>query len=175
MSASASTHALPGLAVLEQTPIIIEKILWSASDDMMQWKPAPDRWSVGEVLAHLAETETIFRGRIQKMLDEQNPKLESFDQNASYAAGKYAGKPRENLKLYCHERDRTLSWLRYIPASMVERTGDHAALGRITVGHLMNEWSFHDLGHIRQILELYRSHAFYPNMGPFQKFSTVKP
>jgi hypothetical protein len=175
MSASASSHALPGLSVIEQTPIIIEKILWSASDDLMQWKPSAERWSIGEVLAHLADVEVVFRARVQKMLDENNPKIESYDQNVSYASGKYAGKARENLKLFCHERDRTLSWLRYVPAAMTERTAQHAELGTISVGHMMNEWSFHDLGHIRQILELYRSRAFYPQMGPFQKYSTVRP
>lgn len=175
MSASASSHALPGLAVLEQTPIIIEKILWAANDDLMQWKPSPERWSIGEVLGHLADVEITFRGRVQKMLDHNNPPLEPYDQNAAYAAGKYAGKARENLKLFCHERDRTLSWLRYVPAAMVERTGQHAALGPISVGHIMNEWSLHDMGHIRQILELYRSRVFYPNIGPFQKHVTVKP
>jgi hypothetical protein len=175
MAASASSHSLPGLAVLEQTPIIVEKILWAANDELMQWKPTAERWSIGEVLAHLADVETVFRGRVQKMLDQNNPKIEPYDQNASYAAGKYAGKPRENLKLFCHERDRTLSWLRYVPASMVERTGAHAELGTISVGQLMNEWGFHDMGHIRQILELYRAHEFHPNMGAFQKYYRVTP
>ena len=177
MAASPSPHALPGLPVLEQTPIIIEKIIWAASEEQMNWKPAMDRWSISEVLAHLADVESVgFRERIQKMLDSDNPKLESYDQNAAYAAGKYTGgKPRENLKKFCHERDRTLSWLRYVPATMVARTGQHSHLGAITIGQLMNEWAFHDLGHIRQIAELYRSRAFYPAIGPFQTYYTIKP
>jgi hypothetical protein len=177
MAATPSPHALPGLAVLEQTPIIIEKIIWSASEEQMNWKPAMDRWSISEVLAHLADVESVgFRERIQKMLDQDNPKLESYDQNAAYAAGKYTGgKPRENLKKFCHERDRTLSWLRYVPATMVARAGQHAHLGAITIGQLMNEWAVHDLGHIRQIAELYRSRAFYPAIGPFQTYYTIKP
>jgi hypothetical protein len=39
----------------------------------------------------------------------------------------------------------------------------------------MNEWAFHDLGHIKQIAELYRSHAFFPYVGPFKQFFTVNP
>ncbi len=34
----------------------------------------------------------------------------------------------------------------------------------------MNEWAFHDLGHIRQIAELYRAHAFYPLLRTISKF-----
>jgi DinB superfamily len=177
MAATPSPHALPGLAVLEQTPIIIEKIIWSATEEQLQWKPAMDRWSISEVLAHLADVEVVgFRERVQQMLDRDNPALANYDQNAAYAAGKYtSGKPRENLKKFCHERDRTLSWLRYVPATMVSRTGQHAAVGPITVGQLMNEWAFHDLGHIRQITELYRSRAFFPAMGGFQKYYSIKP
>ena len=45
----------------------------------------------------------------------------------------------------------------------------------ITFAQLLNEFVFHDLGHIRQIMELYRSHAFYPNMGVFQSYYKINP
>lgn len=173
---TAVAPALPGINVLEQTPIILEKILLGAADDVLQWKPSADRWSISEVLAHLAETEVMFRERTRRMVEEESPALEAYDQNASYAAGNYSRHGgRENLKKFCDERDRSLSWLRYLPAASVGRSGRHAELGRITVGELMNEWAFHDLGHIRQIAELYRARAFYPKMGGFQRYSSVNP
>jgi hypothetical protein len=177
MSSPASSAALPGLQVLEQTPIIIEKLVSLASEDQLQWKPAMDRWSISEVLAHLADAEVAgFRERIRMMMEQDNPRLEPYDQDAQYAAGKYSsGKAREHLKAFCHERDRSLSMLRYLPEKVVARKGLHAAIGPITVGQLMNEWAFHDLGHIRQISELFRSRAFYPSMGPFQKYYQIKP
>jgi DinB superfamily len=177
MAASPSPDALPGLAVLEQTPIIIEKIVWSANDEQLHWKPTADRWSISEVLAHLADVEVVgFRERVQMMMEKNNPTLEGYDQNAAYTTGKYSGsKARENLKKFCHERDRTLSALRYVPISVMGRTGQHSNIGRVTIGQLMNEWAFHDLGHIRQIAELFRSHAFFPAIGPFQQFYTIKP
>ena len=74
MAATPSPDALPGLAVLEQTPIIIEKIVWSASDEQLHWKPAADRWSISEVLAHLADVEVVgFRDRVQLMMEKNNP------------------------------------------------------------------------------------------------------
>jgi hypothetical protein len=168
--------ALPGLAVLEQTPIILEKIVSTASDDQLHWKPSMERWSIAEVLAHLAEAEEFaFRQRVKAMIEQDSPVLSSYDQNAAYAAGKYVGRAREHLKKFCHERDRSLSLLRYLPAGVVSRAGRHESVGPITVGQLMNEWAFHDLGHIRQIAELLRSRAFFPHMGPFQRYYTVKP
>jgi len=176
MAATPSPDALPGIAVLEQTPIIIEKIVWAATDEQMGWKPAMDRWSISEVLGHLAETEVVcFRERIRAMVENNNPLIEGYDQNAAYAAGNYSGKGRENLKKFCHERDRSLSFLRYLSPSILARKGQHSKIGPITAAHVMNEWAFHDLGHIRQIAELYRSRAFYPHSGPFQQFYTIKP
>jgi hypothetical protein len=177
MNSPASAAALPGLNVLEQTPIIIEKIVSLAGEDHLHWKPAMDRWSISEVLAHLADVEVAgFRERIKMMVEQEMPKLEAYDQDAQYAAGKYTGgKAREHLKVFCHERDRSLSMLRYLPEKIIARKGIHATYGPITVGQLMNEWAFHDLGHIRQISELFRSRAFYPSMGPFQKGYTIRP
>ncbi len=177
MEAATKPLTLPGLAVLEQTPIILEKIIAAATEDQLQWKPSMERWSISEVLAHLAETEDVaFRQRIKMMLEQETPVLASYDQNAAYAAGKYSmGRAREHLKKFCHERDRSLSWLRYVPAGMISRKGRHEVLGEITIGQLMNEWAFHDLGHIRQIAELYRARAFYPQMGSFQQFYKISP
>jgi hypothetical protein len=176
MAATPSPEALPGISILEQTPIIIEKIVFAATDEQMQWKPAMDRWSISEVLAHLADAEVVaFRERVRAMMEKDNPVIEGYDQNAAYVAGKYAGKGRENLKTFCHERDRSLSFLRYVSSSVLGRKGQHAKIGPITIGQVMNEWAFHDLGHIRQVAELYRSRAFYPYSGPFQQFYTIKP
>ncbi len=67
MSRMPNPDALPGIPVLEQTPIIIEKIVWAATEEQLHWKPAQDRWSISEVLAHLADSELMFRGRVEKM------------------------------------------------------------------------------------------------------------
>jgi len=177
MKAAMNPVALPGIEVLEQTPIILEKLVSLASEEQLQWKPSMERWSISEVLAHLADVEVAgFRERIERMVQTDSPQLAYYEQDAQYKAGKYSGgKAREHLKMFCHERDRSVSWLRYMPESVIERKGKHEQYGQITVGHLLNEWAFHDLGHIRQIAELFRSRAFYPHMGPFQKFYTIKP
>jgi hypothetical protein len=169
-------EATPTLAVLEQTPIILEKILAGAGADALHWKPAADRWSIGEVLAHLVEVEQVFRTRAKRMLEEKEPQLESYDQNAAYAAGKYSsGRAEEHLRQFCHERDLSVSLLRYAPPGSEARTAQHSELGRITLGELLNEWAFHDLGHVKQVSELYRARVFYPRMGGFQSYYTVKP
>lgn len=176
MKSPASQDLLPGVTLLEQTPIIIEKILYAATNEQLHWKPSMERWSISEVLAHLVDVEMVFRERTRRMVEQDSPSIEPYDQNAAYAAGKYSsGKAQEHLHQFCHERDRSLSFLRYVPAKAVARTGQHGELGLIKLGDLLHEWAFHDLGHIRQIAELYRARAFYPRMGGFQRYYTVKP
>ncbi len=166
----------PTLAVLEQTPIILEKILLGATPEQLQWKPAPERWSISEVLSHLAEVEQVFRGRAKAIVEQDLPPIESYDQEAAYKRGDYSsGRAEQHLRRFCHERDTTLSWLRYLPAAARARKGNHSEIGEFTLDELLHEWAFHDLGHIRQVSELYRSRAFYPRMGGFQKYYTVKP
>src|SRR5712691_4322799 len=174
MQAAQAKETLPGVLLLEQTPIILEKLLHSAPHDVLQWKPAPDRWSISEVLAHLLDVEQMFSERVRRMVEEQSPQLSEFDEKAVQT--KYSsGTAMEHLRKFCHERDRSVATLRYLPASAGARTGQHAKLGTITVNEQMNEWAFHDLGHIRQIAELYRTRAFYEKSGPFQRYANPKP
>jgi hypothetical protein len=174
MSPRASSN-LPGISLLEQTPIIIEKILIDVPDSTLGWKPALDRWSISEVLAHMTEYDQIYRERLRRIAQENTPAFDSFDQNASYVAGKYAGLGREHLRNFCHERDRSLSLLRYLPEAALGRAGKDTEFGTVTISDHLHEWAFHDLGHIKQIAELYRARQFYPKMGGFKTYYTVKP
>lgn len=176
MSPRPEAQAHPELAVLEQTPIIIEKILVAATREQMHWKPAPERWSIGEVLSHMLEVEKLFLDRGRRMVEQKDPVIEPYDQNVAYAAGNYSHKDAvDTLRQFCHERDNSVTWLRYLPESARARTGRHAEIGAVTLGQMMNEWAFHDLGHIRQISELYRSRAFWPKLGAAQRYYSIHP
>ncbi|MGB7434335.1 MAG: DinB family protein [Candidatus Acidiferrum sp.] len=56
-----------------------------------------------------------------------------------------------------------------------KKSGRHAELGVITLSEMLHELANHDLGHLRQIAELYRAYSFYPHAGPYQKYSNLKP
>jgi hypothetical protein len=163
--------------VLEQTPPLLRGLLAAAEDDVLNWKPFPERWSIREVLAHLVDVEQAgFRSRMEAMLRASNPLLPSYDQTGVIASGKYAGiELPELLSRFERERSESLRFLRQLPPGCEDRSGKHAELGPITIGVLLHEWPFHDLGHIRQIAELYRSRLFYPHMGAFCRYYSVHP
>ena len=105
-----------------------------------------------------------FRSRFEAMLGADRPLLPSYDQWALFRRQKQFD-PYAEMARFEKERGETLALLEGMPDGVGERSGQHEELGVITVAQLLNECAFHDLGHIRQVMELYRSHVFYPEMG----------
>jgi len=166
----------PAISLLEKTPILFETMLRDLSGELLHWKPAPDPWSISEVLAHLSELERIFAERTLRMVAEDSPILEKYDQAVASGRGDYSrGSAGEHLAHFTRTRLSTLALLKGLPPSAGARTAVHSELGAITLAQMLNEWASHDLGHLRQIAELYRAHAFHLYAGPFQKYSNPKP
>jgi hypothetical protein len=161
--------------ILEQTPNTLRSLLANATADDLDWQPSPDRWSISMVLAHLAEVELNgFVSRFRAIAEQDNPSLPVYDQLALFRSGKkFDG--RAELDTFEQERKDILAWMKTLPDSVGARTGRHEELGVISFSELVHEFAFHDLGHIRQIIELYRSHAFYPHMGGFRSYYKVNP
>ena len=64
-------NELPCLDLLEATPDILRGLMAEVSDEDARWKPAPDRFSIAEVLAHLSHSEGhCYGARVDKFLSE---------------------------------------------------------------------------------------------------------
>ena len=165
------------LSQLEATPDIVHALIAGLSAEDVIWKPAPDRWSIAEVLEHLSHTEGHdFRPRVEAAVNEDRPQWEVYDEKALAAAGQYSGRdPEDSFDHFEERREDNLEFLRGLPPGAGERAGIHPRLGPITVSELVNEWAFHDLGHIRQIAEITRARKYYPHIGAFQQIVKVNP
>jgi hypothetical protein len=167
----------PALDHLAATPDIFRALLAGLSDEDARWKPAPERFSIAEVLEHVSHVEAhCFRSRLDHMLAADNPDVEPYDQNAFYAAGTYSDRdPEESLAHWEEQREDNLELLRGLEPAALSRTATHPVLGQFTLAHMLNEWAFHDLAHVRQIAELVRARLYYPELGPLQSQYTVQP
>ncbi len=166
---------MPIFKVLERTPGILRDLIAQAAPEDWNWQPRADRWSISMVLAHLADVEVNgFMSRFRDILNFENPFLPSYDQLALFQNGNTFD-ARTELDRFASLRIETLAWLKAAPADAGARAGRHEQLGAITFSQLLHEFAFHDLGHIRQVMELYRAHAFYPNMGVFQNYYSINP
>jgi len=163
------------LRVLQATPGVLRSLLALATAEQLNWRPSVERWSIGMVLAHLADVEIRgFRDRFEPMLRTDRPLLASYDQWALFRE-RTEFDPYAEMARFEERRVATLALLRGMPEGAGERVGQHAELGEITIAQLMNEFAFHDLGHIRQVMELYRSRVFYPEMGAYQGYYRIAP
>jgi hypothetical protein len=163
------------LRILQQTPDLLRNLLAPATREQLDWRPPSERWSISMVLAHLADVEVRgFRSRFETMLAADQPTLAAYDQLALFRS-RTNFDPYAEMAGFVRERARTLALLKALPAGAGLRSGHHEELGLITVAQLVNEYAFHDLGHIRQIMELYRAHVFYPEMGAYQGYYKVNP
>ena len=162
---------------LAATPEILRILMSGVTDQAALEKPAPDRWSIAEVLEHLSHVEGhLFRTRLDLMLATDGAAVESYDEKHFEAAGAYAGNdPEEAFAHWEEQREEAVEMLRTLEPEQLERTGRHPKLGVFTIAHLLNYWASHDLGHVRQIAELARAQVFFPESGPFQAISTLRP
>jgi hypothetical protein len=142
------------------------------------WKPAPDRWSIAEILEHLSHVEGhYFRAAVDRVLSGDPAGVEPYDQEAYAASGTYSGRePEESFAHWEEQREDNVDFLRdVLEERKLPRSGRHPVLGVVTVEDLLNEWAFHDIGHVRQILELARAILYYPKLGAFQVQYKVAP
>jgi len=176
MQPASARDMQPAISLLEKTPRLLETMLCDLPGELLHWKPAPERWSISEVLAHLSALEQVYAERVLRMVAEDSPAIAKYDQAGAVSRGAYSrGSAGENLALFTRTRRSTLACLMGLPASAGARTGVHSELGSITLSEMLNEWANHDLGHLRQIAELYRAYAFHPHSGPFMKYSNPQP
>jgi hypothetical protein len=163
------------LEILATTPEKLRREISIFSRREMLARPAPDKWSVQEVLAHLADVEEVgMRARVAAMIEQENPTLLPVDHEARVAQFEYnAIDPRRSLARLERQRRANVKWLRKLRPAQLKRKGVHQQVGEITAEELITEWAFHDLGHLKQILEIKR-YALYPRMGNMRAFYEVR-
>jgi hypothetical protein len=159
-------------SMLEKTPGLLEILLRDLPEGMLQWKPAADRWSITEVLEHLVVIERLYEQRARRIFLEDSPMLPKYQPPAGAPPKKSA---RQYMDEFVPLRRAFVIYLHSMPGSAAARTGQHHEMGVISLSHMLHELANHDLGHLRQIAELYRAYSFYPHAGPFQKYSNPKP
>lgn len=166
---------LPCLDLLEATPAILRGLMSEISEEDARWKPAPDRFSIAEVLSHLSHSEWhCYRERLDRFLAEDMPQFEPDD------AGMYLdlyrdADPEEDFAHFEDLRETNLERLRALPADAGARRALHHAAGEITLSQMLHEWALHDLGHVRQIAELVRARRYLAGAGPLGADYRLKP
>src|SRR5262249_43172634 len=79
----------------------IERLLKGVTRRQMMRRPAPGKWSIAEILAHLAEGELVGGYRMRLILSANGTPIQAFDQNVWAKNSDYAHQdPHTSLEMF---------------------------------------------------------------------------
>jgi uncharacterized damage-inducible protein DinB len=143
------------LALQGETPGVLAGLIAKKSHQQLTTRPSKDKWSIGEILAHLAEDEIATAWRYRQMAEHSGIELAGFDQDLWAKLGGYAARvPQDSLELFRLLRTTNLQFLQQLAPEQWECFGIHAERGRITVRDLAAHMAGHDINHIEQIRKI---------------------
>jgi hypothetical protein len=140
------------LAVQAATAKRIEKILKGVPARKLRKRPAPGKWSISEIVAHIADTELVGGFRMRLILGAPGTPLTAFDQDAWVIALHYEKRDvRKALEQFRVLREANLALLKSLTPKQWKQHGLHAERGPETVETIVKMFAGHDINHTKQI------------------------
>lgn len=140
------------LAILSTTPRRLKELIAGRTIDELSRKPNPAKWSVTQILAHLADSEVAGAWRFRSVLASDGVALQPYDQNAWAEAFRYEhSDPFESCEAFGALRASLISLLKRVDTRLYANYGIHAERGKESIEHLIRLYAGHDLNHLQQI------------------------
>ena len=140
------------MRMLRAAPRRLERAVAGASRPRLTRRPAPGKWSAGEILAHLSEIELLWGYRVRTMLEREDPEIVGMDQEVWARVGRYGKRdPHASLDLFTALRRSHVALLAGLSARDRARAGRHSQFGRLTIDRIVRLLAGHDVNHARQI------------------------
>ena len=147
------------LTVAAATPARIVSLIRGLTPRQLARRPAPGKWSIQEIISHLADTEMVMNCRARWIAFEDRPTLVPFDQE-KWAAGRAREKEplAETLERFRLLRRSQVRLFRHASKTDFRRTGFHPERGVVTLRVQLETLAGHDLNHLAQIQRLAAQH-----------------
>lgn len=140
------------LQVQKETPQKLAKLIQGLDRGKLSICPAPGKWSITEILAHLADTELVCGWRVRLILSSNGTPVQGFDQDAWASTFNYANRdPSTSLEVFRVLRENNLALLQSVPKELWDNYGMHSERGKESVGQIVKMYAGHDLNHLKQI------------------------
>jgi hypothetical protein len=140
------------VAVMAETPDRIRKLLRGLTEKQVRARPAPGKWCIQEIVAHLADSEVILGSRYRFIAAHDRPTLTGYDQDAFVARlGPLNGKAADLVDDFAMARAVNLGLLDRLPEEAWDRVGVHAERGEESIRHIVATYAGHDRVHLSQI------------------------
>ncbi|HEV2289226.1 MAG TPA: DinB family protein [Candidatus Acidoferrales bacterium] len=133
-------------------PIFLSEALSRCPKKMWLYRPSADRWSIHEIILHLADSEAESYIRCRQFIAEPGLDAAAYDPAAwANMLGYFHQSTREALGLIVRLRRMTYQVLRYLPDGVWEHTANHSKKGTLTLDEWLKMQARHIPHHVEQI------------------------
>jgi hypothetical protein len=124
---------------------------------MWKFKSAPDRWSIHEMIIHLADSEANSFIRCRRFIAEPGSQVLGYNQDRWSAILDYHKQNTEvALELFKYLRKSSYELIKSLPDSVWANTVEHSESGTMTFEKWLDVYERHTRGHIGQMKKNYK-------------------
>jgi len=123
--------------------------------DKLSSHPIPSKWSAREIVHHLADSESTSAMRLRKLLVEDRPMIEGYDQDQFASRLKYNERElAPAMDAFRAARETTMQVISLMSDIDWQREGEHSESGRYTAEDWLRIYAAHAHNHAAQIRRL---------------------
>jgi uncharacterized damage-inducible protein DinB len=140
-------------ATIQTTPSRISELTAGLTEEQIEHRPTAGKWSIREIVAHLADCELVFAFRLRQTLAEDHPVLQPFDQEkwaARYANHSFAAA----MRMFEASRAWNLLLIADLTPADRERQTTHPERGTMSLWTIVQTMAGHDINHLQQLERL---------------------
>jgi hypothetical protein len=147
----------PYLVQLARSAEALRALSQGITAEAARWRPAVEKWSMVEVVAHLGDEEVSdFGARLERLLRDPLEAWPPIDPAGWCRERRYVERELgAEVERFLSARARSIEWLSGVRSIDGERAHQHPKLGPLRAGDLLSSWIAHDLLHLRQLTGLH--------------------
>jgi DinB superfamily len=140
------------LKVQATTAKKLQQLMKRATPAKLRKRPAPEKWSPAEIIAHLADVEIVIGWRVRSILGAPGTPVQAYDQDAWVVSGHYAKRdPRKCLEQFRVLRETNLALYKTLAPEQWKHYGIHAERGEESIERIASMLAGHDINHLEQV------------------------
>ena len=145
------------LEVQRETINTLAKVIKPLTKKQLSQRPETGKWSITEILAHLADSEIVLSWRMRMVVCQNGAPMQATDQDVWAQTLDYAGQdPKVSLEIFRMLRENNLRMLEVLPKNRWENYGMHSEHGKQTLAYIVRMYAGHDLNHLAQVEKIAR-------------------
>ncbi|MGI4757964.1 MAG: DinB family protein [Janthinobacterium lividum] len=151
-------HLVEGLdpvEIMQGASAALRTIVDRLGPEAVDRKPAPEKWSVREILCHIADCEVAWAWRLRLIYGSDHPELQPFEQDPwarAYVGPQHTAEAA--LVAFTALRTWNLAFIQSFTEADKQRTAHHPEIGDLTLWTVVEIAAGHDLHHLQSMGKL---------------------